>query len=168
MSNSSIWSIERALSGATIPGQSGPGSDDNEGVLHIPQSSRTGALPSDCLVFYPGHMLEGCLTPLQKCDRGTLSSQPTGAGPFRYKRITKFHPRRPDQEFIDKKIRTCHQGDFDVLAEHCRKIKIKTEKRELKKLLNMRVIVVGATGSVPRRPEKRLKELVLRGRIKNI
>ena len=27
------------LSGATTPGQSGPGSDDNEGVLHIPQSS---------------------------------------------------------------------------------------------------------------------------------
>ena len=27
------------LSGATIPGQSGPGSNGNEGVLHIPQSS---------------------------------------------------------------------------------------------------------------------------------
>ena len=25
-----------ALSGATTPGQSGPGSDDNEGVTHIP------------------------------------------------------------------------------------------------------------------------------------
>ena len=30
-----IWPIDRTLSGATIPGQSGPGSDDNEGVLHI-------------------------------------------------------------------------------------------------------------------------------------
>ena len=33
------------LSGATILGQSGPGSNRNEGVLHIPQSSSiTGAL----------------------------------------------------------------------------------------------------------------------------
>ena len=39
-------------------GQSEPGSDSNEGVLHIPQSSSiTGASPSDCLVSYPGHSL---------------------------------------------------------------------------------------------------------------
>ena len=35
---SSIWLIDRTLSGATTPGQSGPGSDDNEGVLHIPNT----------------------------------------------------------------------------------------------------------------------------------
>ena len=39
MSNSSIWPIDRTLSGATTPGQSGPGSDDNEWVIYIPQSS---------------------------------------------------------------------------------------------------------------------------------
>ena len=45
MQFSSIWPMDRALSGATIPGQSGPG---NEGVLHIPQSSgSTGTSPSD-------------------------------------------------------------------------------------------------------------------------
>ena len=33
---SSIWPIDRTLSSATIPGQSGPGSDGNEGVLRIP------------------------------------------------------------------------------------------------------------------------------------
>ena len=50
--------IDRALSGATIPGQSGPGSDSNEGVLHIPLSfSITGTSPSDWLVSYPGHSL---------------------------------------------------------------------------------------------------------------
>ena len=39
------------LSGATTPGQSGPGSDGNEGVLCIPQSSSTaGTSPLDCLV----------------------------------------------------------------------------------------------------------------------
>ena len=38
-----------------MPGQSGPGSDGNEKVLRIPQSSSiTGNSPSDCLVSYPG------------------------------------------------------------------------------------------------------------------
>ena len=56
---SSSWPMDRTLSGATTPGQSGPRSDGNEGVLCIPQSSSiTGTLPSDCLVSYPGHSLE--------------------------------------------------------------------------------------------------------------
>ena len=47
---SSIWLIDRTLSGATTPGLSGPGSDGSKGVLCIPLSSSiTGALPSDCL-----------------------------------------------------------------------------------------------------------------------
>ena len=50
------------LSGATTLGQSGPGSNGNEGVLRIPQSpSITGTSPSDCLVSYPEHTLEGVL-----------------------------------------------------------------------------------------------------------
>ena len=50
--------MDRALSGATIPYQSGPGSDDNKEVLSIPQSSSiTGASPSDRLVSYPEHSL---------------------------------------------------------------------------------------------------------------
>ena len=36
MWNSSIWPIDRTLSGATILGQSEPGSNGNEEVLHIP------------------------------------------------------------------------------------------------------------------------------------
>ena len=76
----SIWSIDRILSGTITPGQSGPGSDDNEGVLHIPQiSSITGTSPSHCLVLYPRHSLEGgALTPLQRCSRYILQPQPTG------------------------------------------------------------------------------------------
>ena len=47
----SIWLIDRIQSGATTPGQNGSGSDGNEEVLHIPQSSSiTGTSPSDCLV----------------------------------------------------------------------------------------------------------------------
>ena len=39
------------LSHATMTGQSGPGSNGNEGVLRIPQSPNiTGTSPSDCLV----------------------------------------------------------------------------------------------------------------------
>ena len=54
MSNTSIWPIDRTLSGYSTPGQSGPGSNRNEGVTHIPQSSITGALPSDCWTLASG------------------------------------------------------------------------------------------------------------------
>ena len=41
-----VWPIDRTLSGTTTLGQSEPGSDGNEGVLHIPQnSSITGTSP---------------------------------------------------------------------------------------------------------------------------
>ena len=40
MSLSSIWHIDRPISGATTPGQNEPGSNGNGGVLSIPQSSR--------------------------------------------------------------------------------------------------------------------------------
>ena len=46
---SSIWPIDRNLASATIPSQSEPGSDGNEVVLYIPQSSGiTGASSSYC------------------------------------------------------------------------------------------------------------------------
>ena len=51
MSKSSIWHIDRTLSGAATPGKRVPGSNGNEWVLCIPQSSSiTGASPSDCLI----------------------------------------------------------------------------------------------------------------------
>ena len=59
MSNSSIWPIVRTLSGATTKGQCGPGSNSNEGVLLIPQSSSiTGTSSSDSLGSYPGPSAE--------------------------------------------------------------------------------------------------------------
>ena len=59
MSNSSIWPIDRTLSGATTPGQGGPGSNGNDGVLCIPQSSSvTRASLSDYLMSYPRHSAE--------------------------------------------------------------------------------------------------------------
>ena len=57
-SNSSIWPINSTLSCATTLVQSRPGSNGNERVLHIPQSSSiTEASSLDCLVSYAGHLL---------------------------------------------------------------------------------------------------------------
>ena len=59
MSNSSVWPIDRTLSGATILSQSGLGSNGNERVLCIFQSSSiTGASPSNRLMSYQGHSLK--------------------------------------------------------------------------------------------------------------
>ena len=55
MPNGFISPIDRTLPGATSPGQSGPGSNDNE----VPQSSTAGASPLDCLMSYSGHSLVG-------------------------------------------------------------------------------------------------------------
>ena len=64
MQFSSIQPKDRAVSGATILGQSGPGSNGNERMLRIPQNSNiTGTSPSDCLVSYLFGW--GGLTPLQ-------------------------------------------------------------------------------------------------------
>ena len=71
--------MDRALSGATIPGQSGPGSDGNEWLLCIPQSSSiTGTSPTDGFVSYPGHLLVGGLIHQQKSSQCILQPQPTG------------------------------------------------------------------------------------------
>ena len=60
MSNSSIWPIDRTLSGAITPDLRKPGSDGNEGILCIPQSSSiTGALSSNYFVLYAEHSLVG-------------------------------------------------------------------------------------------------------------
>ena len=59
MSNSFIWPTDRILSGATTPDLIGPGSNGNERVFRIPQSSSvTRASPSDCLVSYSWNSLE--------------------------------------------------------------------------------------------------------------
>ena len=56
--NISFWPIDGTLTNTTTPGQNRPGSNDVHGMLHIPQSSKTGASPSDNLMSYPGHSLE--------------------------------------------------------------------------------------------------------------
>ena len=59
MSNISIQPIDRTLSGATTPGQSGPESDGYEGVIRISQTSIiTETSTSACIASYLGHSLE--------------------------------------------------------------------------------------------------------------
>ena len=58
MLNSSIRPIERILTEVTTPGQSGPGNNSNEEVLHFSQSYKTGLSPSDGLISYLGHLLD--------------------------------------------------------------------------------------------------------------
>ena len=78
MSNSSIWTTDGTLSGATTRGQSGLGSNDNEGVLCIPQSSSiTEASPSDCLVSYPKHSLFQSYSSHERCSWCILQPKPT-------------------------------------------------------------------------------------------
>ena len=57
--NSSIWPIDGILTDITTPGQSGPGSNGNEELLHSLQSSRTGVSPSAavyCLTLNPHYV----------------------------------------------------------------------------------------------------------------
>ena len=56
-SNSSIWPIDRTLSGATTPGQCGLVNNGNKGALHIPQISKAGSMS------YPGHFVGWRITP---------------------------------------------------------------------------------------------------------
>ena len=52
--------IDRALSSVTTAGQSGPGSNGNEGMIRIPLGpSITGTSPSDCLVSYIWTIVRG-------------------------------------------------------------------------------------------------------------
>ena len=75
---SSIWPIDWNLSDANSPGQSGPGSNDNKGVLCIPQSSTiTGASPSDCLCHIQDTRW-GSFTFFKRCSQCILQPQPIG------------------------------------------------------------------------------------------
>ena len=55
--DSSIWPVDRTQTDTTTPGQSRPETNDNEAVLHILESYRTGASPSVSLVSYSGDSL---------------------------------------------------------------------------------------------------------------
>ena len=77
---SSIWPVDRTLSGATTLDQSGPGTNGSEGVLRIPQSSSiTGTSQSDFSMSYPGHSLVGSY-PTAEVQSVYSTAPPTGQG----------------------------------------------------------------------------------------
>ena len=55
--------------------QSGPGSNGNEEVLHIPPNTKIGASPSDDLVSY---LFVGRSNPLQIFSQRVIQSESTG------------------------------------------------------------------------------------------
>ena len=90
--SSSIEPIDRALLGATTPGLSGTGSDSNEGVLCIPQSSSTiGTTPSDCLVSYSGHSPVGMGYYLFAEMQSVYSTAPANWAMERRKMLINFY-----------------------------------------------------------------------------
>ena len=62
---SSIWPIDRTVLNASTSSQNGPGSNGNDWVHQISQSSSiTRTSPSDCLVSYQGYSLGWGVLPL--------------------------------------------------------------------------------------------------------
>ena len=71
----SIWPIERTLSGAAVPGQTGPGRNNNEKYSLIPKTQQLEPLHQ--IVSY--HMQDTHywdITPLQRCSQCILGAQP--------------------------------------------------------------------------------------------
>ena len=109
MSNSSIWPIDRTLSGATPMSQSGPVSGSNNGYSAFPKTpallkpyhhiedTRWESLTplrrrSQCILQpqpnRPQDIRWGSLTPLQKCSQCILQPQPSGPQDTRWGSLT--------------------------------------------------------------------------------
>ena len=50
-SSRSLWPLDGTLKGTITPGQSGPGSNSNEGVLHTTKNSRAEASQPDAINY---------------------------------------------------------------------------------------------------------------------
>ena len=75
---SSIWPINRSLSGATTPGQSGSRSDSDDGI-HFPKIQHYWNLTIRLFSVISRTLVEGWgLTLLQRCSWCILQLQPTG------------------------------------------------------------------------------------------
>ena len=77
--------MDRTVLDTTTQGQSGPGRYINEGILYIPQSSKTRASPLNDLVLYPGRSVEWGILLLYK-DAVSVFYRPSQLGSF-YKDI---------------------------------------------------------------------------------
>ena len=78
-----VWPIDGILTATTTPSKSGLGSNGNERVLHILESSRTGASPSDDLVSYPGHSFKVGFTFFAEIESAYFTAPTDWAGYFK-------------------------------------------------------------------------------------
>ena len=134
MSNSSIWLIDRTLSGATTQGQRITGNNSNEGVLHIPKIYMAIVSPSECLMPYPGHVL-GRVLPLSRDTVGVFYSPSRLGGQenetnkilwdVEIKKMDRTTLARKLNLLLINKKKTCHQIKFAVPVNHRVKIKDK-------------------------------------------
>ena len=121
MSNSSIWPIDRNLSGAITPGQSGSGSVGNEEILHIPQHYRSLTIRLFTVISRT-FIGWGSLTPLQRCS--LYSTAPTNS--FNMDNLDDYQNCKDDYIFskpcylnIDKNkcktIKQCQSLSFPII-----------------------------------------------------
>ena len=87
---SSIWPIERTLSGATIPGESGLRNNGSKGVLHIPLSSCITVASPSGLFSVISRTLVGGVLPLCR-DSISVFYSPQLTGPSKYMRQRDYH-----------------------------------------------------------------------------
>ena len=95
--------MERTLTGTTTPDQNGPGSNGTIGVLHILQSSRIGASPSDEIKSYLGYSLIENVLLLCRDALGVIYS------PSRLGSNTRVSQKFYNILVISKSVTTCSQ-----------------------------------------------------------
>ena len=78
MSNNFCRTHRSTLTGSTSPGQSGPGSNGNEGVLHISKALSLEPYHHQRILNHVRTLVGGGLTLLQRCTRCILQPQTTG------------------------------------------------------------------------------------------
>ena len=112
------------LSGPTIPCQSGPGSNDNEGVLRIPPNpSITEASPLDCLASYTGHSLcESYPCAEAQSEYSTAPADRQREGNIYEEREGESHRRLVIVSFSP--VKSSHQTWLPSNAVDCRRYKI--------------------------------------------
>ena len=114
---SSIWIIRRILSGATTPGQNGPGNDSNKEILRIPQ--RSGITGSSPLFNVISCTLVGGVLSLCR-DSVVVFCSPNWLGhmknethkiPYDIKKRTdnSIPARWPESDYYQEKKQTCNQ-----------------------------------------------------------
>ena len=159
--------------GAITPGQSRPGSDGSEAVLHITQISNiTGAAPSDCLVSYKRYLLES-LNNLQRCshcihysptDRPTKIEMLNSSRILRDKRIAKTM-QEPRLVWLTRKKKVniwCILQCMNHVVKMKESMNIgkyqdlawELKKKLWNKLVTVIPIVVGGNGTIPKNQEK--------------